>query len=162
MAISGEMAVEIAQKEPQPQLVLMDVTMPGMNGYVACTEIKKASPELDVIFISANDTTEEVMQGFDVGGTDYIIKPIEQKILTTKIELALKNRMSHGEMHSKTVQATKTAMLAMTSSAEQAVIIDFLRDSSECDSNESIVNMLLDALNKYNLTACVQNITSLN
>ncbi|MCZ6802444.1 MAG: hypothetical protein O7D86_00505 [Proteobacteria bacterium] len=55
-----------------------------------------------MIFISANDTTEEVMQGFDVGGTDYIIKPIDQKILTTKIELALKNRMSHGEMHSNT------------------------------------------------------------
>jgi len=150
------MAIELANQEPIPEIVLMDVTMPGMDGYEACMKIKENNPEIAVIFVSANDSTDEVMHGFDVGGTDYIIKPIESQILSTKLNLVFKYKKMYEEVHTQKDQATQTAFLAMTSSGEQAVIIEFLRESFECDSNEAIAQALLDAMSSYYLTASVQ------
>jgi CheY-like chemotaxis protein len=155
-ATSGEMAIDLVNQEPKPEVVFMDVTMPGMDGYEACIKIKENNSDIDVIFISANDTTDEIMHGFDVGGTDYVVKPFEPKILSTKLELAFKNKLLHKEVHTQKDQATQTAMLAMTSSGEQAVIIDFLRASFECDCNRSIAESLLSAMSQYSLNACVQ------
>jgi CheY-like chemotaxis protein len=155
-ATSGEMALDLMNMEPKPEIVLMDVTMPGMDGYEACSKIKQNDPDVTVIFISANDTTDEVIQGFDVGGTDYIIKPIEPEILSTKLDLVLNYRMMHKEVHIQKDQATQTAMLAMTSSGEQSVIIEFLRESFECDTYEAIAEALLVAMGNYYLNACVQ------
>ncbi len=155
-ATSGDMAIEMANHEPKPEVVFMDVTMPGMDGYETCVKIKEEHPDIDVIFISANDTTDEIMHGFDVGGTDYVVKPFEPKILSTKLELAFKNKLLHKEVSTQKDQATQTAMLAMTSSGEQSVIIDFLRESFECDCNKSIAEALLSAMSNYYLNACVQ------
>jgi DNA-binding response OmpR family regulator len=155
-ATSGEMALDLMNMEPKPEIVLMDVTMPGMDGYEACSKIKEGHPDIAVIFISANDTTDEVIQGFDVGGTDYIIKPIEPEILSTKLDLVLSYRAAHKEVHTQKDQATQTAMLAMTSSGEQSVIIEFLRKSFECDTYEAIAEALLTAMDNYCLNACVQ------
>ena len=74
-----------------PDLVLLDVAMPEMNGYETCRMIKE-NPDIShipVIFISAlNETTDEV-KGFEAGGVDYIIKPFEEKIVLSRIETQL-------------------------------------------------------------------------
>jgi len=93
-ATSGEKALELASKKPQPDLILMDVMMPDMNGYETCRLLKQnsATRDIDVIFISANDTAEEKMIGYEAGASDYLIKPVQSGELLQKLKLVIKNR----------------------------------------------------------------------
>lgn len=86
-AASGEEAVEVFQKE-SPNIVLMDIMMPGMNGHEATARIKELSANrwTPVIFMSALSREEDKVKGLDVGGDDYITKPIEFTVLGAKLK----------------------------------------------------------------------------
>jgi DNA-binding NtrC family response regulator len=77
-APSGEVALRIA-RVMRPDLILLDVIMPGMDGYETCRQLKKdkATSDIPVIFITAKDETQSVVEGFHVGGVDYITKPFQ-------------------------------------------------------------------------------------
>ena len=93
-ATNGEKALEMASGEASPDVILMDVEMPGMNGYETCRLIKNtdATRNIDVIFVSAHDSTEEKLAGYDAGASDYLIKPVSPAELLNKVKLAIKNR----------------------------------------------------------------------
>lgn len=85
-AASGEEAIEKFQSE-SPELILMDIMMPGMNGHEATTRIKELSGNrwVPVIFMSALSREEDKVKGLEVGGDDYVTKPVEFSILAAKI-----------------------------------------------------------------------------
>jgi two-component system sensor histidine kinase/response regulator len=89
-AINGEMALKIISKDP-PELILMDVMMPGMNGFETCRELKKnpATENIPVIFVSANNDTENIVKGFEAGGVDYVGKPLVEREILARVELHL-------------------------------------------------------------------------
>ncbi len=102
-ATNGREAVAIAKKE-QPQLIIMDVMMPEMDGMEACEAIRKI-PELnDVIitFLTARSEDYSQVAGFDVGADDYISKPIKPKLLVSKVK-ALLRRLKNEEVNSETL-----------------------------------------------------------
>src|SRR5690349_9621072 len=72
-AINGELALKAARKV-QPDLVLLDIRMPGMDGYAVCRALKedKLTAHIPVIFISALDDVSEKVAAFQAGGVDYI------------------------------------------------------------------------------------------
>ncbi len=75
-ASNGETAIQLAASR-RPDLILLDILMPGMNGYEVCTRLK-SDPELNhipIIFLSAKVEIEDIIQGFSVGGSDYVAKP---------------------------------------------------------------------------------------
>ncbi len=85
-ASNGEEAVQLAQSE-KPELVLLDVRMPKMNGYEACRRIK-ADPQLKdtpVLFVSAWGQDSEVKAGMDAGAVDYVVKPFEPSQVILKV-----------------------------------------------------------------------------
>jgi len=126
-ANSGEKAIALAQGENKPDLVLMDVTMEPMNGYEACTELLKLNSDLPVIFVSANDSTEEILKGFDVGGIDYITKPISPEILSTKVKVALEQVELNRTLSAEKDQASGLVMSALQSAGNLSVVLGFLR-----------------------------------
>src|SRR5690606_38166009 len=75
VATSGERALELAARR-LPDLILLDVMMPDINGFDVCTRLKGdlATTEIPIIFVTAR--TDDISQGFRVGGADYITKPI--------------------------------------------------------------------------------------
>jgi signal transduction histidine kinase len=75
---SGRMALQSAERSP-PDLVLLDVSMPEMDGYEVCERLKahQTLREIPVIFLTANIETEAKLRGFDAGGVDYIAKPFQ-------------------------------------------------------------------------------------
>ena len=94
VARSGQRALQQAAKEPKPDLILLDVMMPEMDGYEVCRQLK-ANPELEqipVIFVTALDEIEDEKRGFAVGGVDYIVKPIQPAIVKarTRTHIALR------------------------------------------------------------------------
>lgn len=86
-------------KNSELDLVLLDVNLPDGNGFDLCREIKTMYPELPVIFLTANDLEQNVLDGFDLGAEDYVTKPFNMKILFRRVEVAL--RRAQGQKAAK-------------------------------------------------------------
>ena len=71
-------------------LALLDVNLPDGNGFNLCREIKAQWPELPVIFLTANDLEQDILNGFDMGAEDYVTKPFNMQILLRRVEVALR------------------------------------------------------------------------
>ena len=89
-AKNGQDALEAAEKH-RPDLILLDIMMPIMDGYEACRRLKKnpVTAKIPVIFITAMGETEDESRGFDVGGVDYITKPISAPIVRVRVKTHL-------------------------------------------------------------------------
>ena len=86
-APSGEIALRVAARA-RPDLILLDVMMPGLDGYETCRRLK-ASPEtahIPVLFISARDEIDSLIKGFHAGGVDYMIKPFQAEEVLARIQ----------------------------------------------------------------------------
>jgi putative two-component system response regulator len=86
-AINGKMALKIAEKQP-PDLILLDILMPGMDGYQVCEQLKSnpATEQIPVIFLTGKDQTTDEARGFELGAVDYILKPVDPSILVAKVK----------------------------------------------------------------------------
>jgi len=90
-ASNGKEAISVAKKE-RPQLIIMDVMMPEMDGMEACENIRKI-PELSnviITFLTARSEDYSQVAGFDAGADDYIAKPIKPKLLVSKVKALLR------------------------------------------------------------------------
>ena len=100
-ALSGVVALEAAKKEP-PDLILLDIMMPGMDGYQVCKALKKDPllKDIPVIFISAMDQLADKIKGFEVGGVDYVSKPFqtEEVLARVRTHLTLRRLQRDSEM----------------------------------------------------------------
>jgi diguanylate cyclase (GGDEF)-like protein len=87
-ALNGQMALRAATTSPPPDLILLDINMPEMNGYEVCERLKadEQTREIPVIFISALDDVLDKVKAFQVGGADYITKPFKRKELIARVE----------------------------------------------------------------------------
>jgi signal transduction histidine kinase len=92
-AFSGETALRMVQKR-KPDLILLDIMMPGMTGFETCEHLKASSATADipVIFLSALTETDTKVKGFEVGGVDYITKPFQESEVLARVNVHLKIR----------------------------------------------------------------------
>jgi len=90
VAINGMMALKIAQKM-KPDLILLDIMMPGMDGYEVCTKLKSniETEKIPVIFVTAKDQTVDEAHGFEVGAVDYITKPVSPPVVLARVKTHL-------------------------------------------------------------------------
>lgn len=130
-AANGEMALR-SVAESVPDLILLDVKMPGMNGYEVCGRLKAEEKTrlVPVLFISGIENTNSKISGFDVGGVDYITKPFQAEEVLARVRIHLELRRlqlqlerSHSELE-KRVQA-RTAELTRAYQALQASEVRF-------------------------------------
>jgi PleD family two-component response regulator len=87
---NGAMALTAAQISP-PDLILLDIMMPEMDGYVVCQKLKAApqTRDIPIIFISALDETEDIVRAFALGGVDYITKPFQNEEVLARVKTHL-------------------------------------------------------------------------
>jgi DNA-binding response OmpR family regulator len=87
-ASNGRAAIESLQ-EQEPDLVVMDVTMPEMSGFETCQQIRRSS-NVPVVFVSACNDLQDRVRGLQVGGDDYVLKPYEPEELVARVQAVLR------------------------------------------------------------------------
>ncbi|MZH02933.1 MAG: diguanylate cyclase, partial [Nitrospinae bacterium] len=97
VAPNAELAQKIISKD-KPDLILLDIMMPGMDGYELCKKLKKnpETEDIPIIFVTAMAETEDLVKGFQLGGVDYIIKPFKdlEVLARIKTHLSLKKLLN--------------------------------------------------------------------
>lgn len=138
VAESGESALKRLQHRT-PDLILLDVSMPGINGYETCRRIKMMpdSAEIPVIFLSAFDDTNDKLEGFKAGGVDYIAKPLDipevmarvrthLTLRNLQLELAEHNRDLRMQHETKSLALERAVRLAEKRDREKKQLLSLL------------------------------------
>ncbi len=94
IATSGERALKIALSNTPPDLILLDIMMPGMDGYEVCQKLRqdKRAQEVPVIFLTAKTEKKDIIKGFEAGGQDFVTKPFDARELMERVKTQLKLR----------------------------------------------------------------------
>jgi len=87
IATNGEKALALANAEEKPDLILLDIMMPGMDGYEVCTRLKgdPATAEIPIIFLTGQTGAEDETRGFEVGAVDYVHKPFSPAVVKARV-----------------------------------------------------------------------------
>ena len=142
----------------QPDLFLLDVTMPVMDGFALCRRLKDDwdTQDIPVVFVSASDTLETRLLCYEAGGEDFIQKPFESAELLSKLHVAGRILAEKKVLREQAGYAQRTAMTAMVSMGELGVVLQFLSKSFACDSLEELALALLGAMRQYDLQSALQ------
>ena len=104
VATSGEKAIRRAM-QTAPDLILLDVVMPGIDGFETCLRLKaiKSTRDIPIIFMTALTATRDKIKGFEAGGIDYVTKPmnIEEVLARIKTHLALRKMQARLELRNR-------------------------------------------------------------
>ncbi len=103
VANSGERALQVAQTEPVPDLILLDVRMADIDGYSVLKQLKEnlMTRDIPVIFVTAMESTEDETKGLEFGAVDYITKPIRPAILLARVRTQLMLKQASDFLHDK-------------------------------------------------------------
>lgn len=154
---SGEACLE-RLTSAQPNLFLIDVGLPGINGYDLCKNFRQqaALAHTPVLFISNYDRLEDMVAGYDAGGDDYIVKPFNVAILARKVESLLRVEHTQQTAIDQARSADELASMALANLDEYAVLIRFLRSLNDCDHPRTLTRLLFELLGKYALDGTIQ------
>lgn len=123
VARSGEEALRIARKA-DPDLILLDIMMPGIDGYETCARLKAddATRSSVVIFLTALQSTEEKVRGLSLGAMDFITKPFDPEEIIARVSVQLENHRRQQDLikHNQELSETLAASLQSRSSDKDA------------------------------------------
>jgi putative two-component system response regulator len=94
IAMRGAKALELARLQPTPDLILLDVDLPDMQGYEVCTKLKNdpLTEPIPVIFLSSHSDVSDITRGLELGAVDYVTKPVAPPILLARVQTHLRLR----------------------------------------------------------------------
>jgi len=128
-ATNGQIALEVAN-EKKPDLILMDIVMPGIDGLSVCKALKAepATADIPVIFITSISDSQNVVKGFEAGGQDYITKPFYSPELCARIKVHLDLKKSKETLleYAKELEAKNENLNVMLAKVETTAMTDFL------------------------------------
>ena len=142
----------------QPDLFLLDVNLPGIDGYTFCRQLNDAfeTRRIPVIFVSGNDTIEERIKGYDAGGEDFIVKPFEPEELLRKFMVAQSRVLSQRSLTTQAEEAEMLSSLVMASMDETGILLQFMSKLIAMESAEEVADGLLELMRRYRLDGVVQ------
>lgn len=114
IATNGAKALDLVKVAPPPDLILLDVMMPGMDGYEVCTHLKAEAltKDIPVIFLTGKTETEDETRGFDVGAVDYIHKPFSPAVVRARVQTHLTLRRIRQQLANQLLAIQKELALA--------------------------------------------------
>ena len=150
VATCGRKAIEIAIKK-QPDLILMDVVMPEMDGLETCRQLKEnpQTADIPVIFLTAMSESADVIKGFDVGGQDYIVKPFNKTevIARVKNHIDLKKSKEKTKQYAIELERKNQELQLLLEKVEQIARTDFLTGIS---NRRNAIDKMQEELSRFN------------
>ncbi len=140
---SGDAALKIFD-QINPDLIVLDVEMPGLNGYQTCRKIRETS-SVPIIFVTAHTSLESHLEAFEAGGNDVVTKPVSKDIFLHRVALAIKNHADQKRLQEEKNSLQAMAMNFLSSVGETGVLLNFLRSSIGCRSHEELAANLVEA-----------------
>lgn len=142
----------------KPDFFLLDVNLPGMDGYTLCRQIKDnpALRSIPVTFVSSNDTIEERVTGYDAGGEDFIVKPFEPEELLRKLLVAQNMITGQRSLAVQAEEAELLSSLVMANMDETGILLQFMSKLIAMESDDEIATGLLELMQRYGLEGVVQ------
>ena len=156
---SAEACRTALQGGARPNLFLLDVGLPGMNGYEFCQWLKSDESEFrdtPVIFVSGHDTIDARLTGYAAGGEDFIVKPFVPAELLEKVRVSKQIAVQKKALHAQAAAANQMTTLVMTNMAESGVILHFLRQIAAATSGAMVAAAMLQVLGYFQLKGAVQ------
>lgn len=137
-----------------PDLILLDVDMPGLNGFETCREIRKVylGP---ILFVSTLDQIEDQISAFEAGGDDYVTKPFDKRILCHKIRRSIETHSKLGELALEKQTMSKMASDLLDAASERAILLSFMQQHIDCQHPEQVFRGLLETLSAMEVLAIV-------
>lgn len=142
----------------EPDIVLLDILMPEMSGYEVCEKIRsdEQTKDISIVFISALDTLEDRIKCYDVGGDDYMRKPVDLVILFKKVELLIKTRLQSHQLNKEIQEAQKAFMTALQMGAEGGLTSNFIEKSFLTKNYDSLLAAFFETMREFNLKTAAQ------
>ena len=113
VALHGIRALEIANSEFPPDLILLDVMLPDIDGFEVCERLKSnpKTKKIPVVFVTSKDEIKDEAKGFEAGGVDYIIKPVSPPIVLARVKTHLELYQSNERLEKQNEELRETAQL---------------------------------------------------
>jgi two-component system sensor histidine kinase/response regulator len=133
VATRGTQALKICEQTPQLDLVLLDVMMPEMDGYEVCQALRAApaTRNLPVIFLTAKSEVDDVVRGFEIGGSDYVTKPFRPAELLARVRTQLLLRAQQREIEVKNTEMKEMLQMVCHDVANHFSIISMTLDLAQ-------------------------------
>lgn len=146
----------------KPAVVLLDIEMPGIDGYETCRRLHQlpelASPaeQPAVIFVSGHDSLDERLQAYDSGGDDFITKPPEPAEVLRKVQAMVALVAERKQLQEEKDSVQQMAMGFLTNLGESGTALQFLRSGLACTEPDELARLTIATLREYGLCAHVQ------
>lgn len=137
-ASDGLEAVQVAAGEPVPDIVLMDVTMPIMDGIEATRQIRSLGVPTVIMVLTADDSTETIQKAVHAGADDYLSKPINQAQISSRLDMALKASGFYRYRHKFASQMKDLSEISVKNGSSMELM---------AEKNENLLSDLLGTLN---------------
>jgi DNA-binding response OmpR family regulator len=140
-----------------PDIILLDVEMPGLSGYEVCHQLREnpRTSDVPVVFISSHSSLRERMQGYEAGADDYLVKPFDPEHLMAKIRVLIKYLEQKASLEERYKLAEKTALTAMTGTSELGVAMDFMTKTFSYNNYETLAQGFFLATGQFGLNCCL-------
>jgi len=155
-ASNGEEGIRSAVKN-NPDIILLDVEMPGMNGYEVCELLKRDSSTSDipVMFLSGKGALSERVRGYNSGGNDYIVKPFEVEELQARIDVLYQYRKNSDSLKGDVEEAQTTAEIAMTDSGDMGRVMRYVGQTYHTHNLVALTEYFMEFFTPLNLNVVV-------
>ena len=154
-AHDGAEGLELAS-EKKPNIIILDIEMPNMNGYEVCEQLKQNedTQEIPVVFLSSHTDLRARMQGYEAGAEDYLVKPFEKEDLVAKMRVLCKFLETQNSLKEVYFDAKEVARIALTTTSELSLAMQFVENSYSYVNYTDLAQALLISFAQFD-TDCV-------
>ena len=145
--------------ESPPYLVILDLMMPEINGFEVCKRLRElfSDTETEIIFYSSNNNLDDRIKGFEVGASDFLVKPVAiQELQVKALKAIYRVREERKQKHASSKQDEAIKGI-ITELSEQSILVNFLRATNAASSVEKLCKLIVRAASDFGLSASVRS-----
>jgi len=141
--------------DERPGMFLLDVSLPGMDGYSFCRQIKDdpSLRHIPVTFVSGHDDIDARLAGYDAGGEDFVVKPFDPDEIKRKIKVAQHTIQNQKSLQEQAEASEYLSSLALASMDEAGIVLQFMSKLIGWSTASDVAGGLLELMQRYRLVA---------